>query len=424
MRFCSRYSPTKGWERLSGRNKFKQRIHRNNAENTALLDRYVLPTYARTPVTLVHGEGVWVWSADGKKYLDFFGGLAVDNLGHAPPRIKKVLADQAGHLLHCSNVFTIQEQAELAEKLVTLSGMHQAFFCNSGTEAVEACIKFARYHGVKNFGAEHYEIIVAENSFHGRTLGSLSATMQKKYRDGFGPLVPGFKAVPFGDLTAASNAVGPDTCAILIEPIQGEGGVNIPPADYLPGLRKICDEKNCLLVLDEVQVGVGRTGKLFAGQHSGVVPDLMAVSKALGSGFPIGACLASKKVADSVKPGMHASTFGGNPLACRVALETLSIVARESFLKKVAETGAYFIAQLKKLQKKHSIIAEVRGLGLMIGCELNRETGVQVVKECLQEGLLINAIQGKILRFVPPLIINKGHVDRAVKILDRVLAGI
>ena len=263
---------------------FKSKIHRNNAQNIALLDRYVLPTYARTKVVLIHGDGVWVWDADGKKYLDFFGGLAVDNLGHAHPRIKKVLADQASHLLHCSNVFYIQEQAELAKRLVDLSGLQKAFFCNSGTEAVEACIKFARYHSIKNFGAEHYEIIVAENSFHGRTLGSLSATMQKKYQEGFGPLVPGFKAVPFGDLTAVSNAVGPHTCAILIEPIQGEGGVKIPPDDYLPGLRKICDEKDILLIFDEVQTAMGRTGEMFAFKNYNVVPDAMTLAKALGGG--------------------------------------------------------------------------------------------------------------------------------------------
>lgn len=403
---------------------FKQRIHRNNTDNISLLDRYVLPTYARTKVALVHGFGAWVWDADEKKYLDFFGGLAVDALGHSPPRIRKALADQASHLLHCSNVFYIQEQAELAKELVSLSGMYQAFFCNSGAEAVEACIKFARHTGIRNFGADHYEIIVAENSFHGRTLGALSATMQKKYQEGFGPLVPGFKAVPFGDIGAVQNAVGPNTCAVLVEPIQGEGGVNIPPDDYLPGLRRICDEKNCLLILDEVQVGMGRTGRLFAFQHAGIAPDLMALSKALGSGFPIGACLASKKVALSVGPGMHASTFGGNPLACRAALETLSVIAKDSFLKKVRETGGYFVLQLKKLQKKYDLIKEVRGKGLMIGCELNREVGTQVVRQCLEEGLLINAIQGKILRFVPPLIITKGDVDRAIRILDRVLAGI
>ncbi len=364
---------------------------------------------------------MYVWDSEGNKYLDFFSGLAVDNLGHCPLVVTKALQDQTKKLLHVSNVFGIAEQGELAEKLVKLSGLHQVFFCNSGAEAVEACLKFARYHSLKVRESHCFEILVAENSFHGRTYGALSATMQKKYQAGFGPLLPGFKSVPFGDLEAMVKGVTDQTCAILVEPIQGEGGVRIPSSGYLPGLRRLCDEKKILLILDEVQTGMGRTGSLFAHQRYGIKPDLMALSKALGSGFPIGACLASQAVSESVEPGIHASTFGGNPLACRAALATLGIISKKTFIDRVATAGSFFLEGLKKIQKKHSLIGEARGMGFMLACELKEPVGNEIVGRCLERGLLINAIQGKVLRFVPPLIIKKREIIKGLDILAGVL---
>lgn len=385
--------------------------------------RYTLPTYRRHPIAVVHGEGSWVWDADGKKYLDFFSGLAVDNLGHSPSVVMGAISDQVKHLLHVSNVFCIQEQGELAQRLVLLSGLHQAFFCNSGAEAIEACIKFARYASLKLFGQNRFEILVAHNSFHGRTLGALSATMQEKYQAGFGPLVPGFKGVPFNNLEKMAKAVSPKTCAILVEPIQGEGGVQIPDESYLPELRRFCDDKNLFLILDEVQTGMGRTGHLFAHQRFSIKPDLMALSKALGSGFPIGACLANRKIAATVEPGIHASTFGGNPLACRAALATLGVISQRAFLRKVGRTGEFFLEGLKKLQKKIPLICGVRGMGLMLACELKKPVGSQIVEACLKKGLLINAIQGTILRFIPPLNVSKYEVKRGLDLLEEALAS-
>jgi len=384
----------------------------------------VLPTYGRFPVTLVHGEGVFVWDADGKRYLDFFGGLAVDNLGHAHKKISSAIAAQAKSLIHCSNVFYIQEQGELAKLLVEKSGLYQAFFCNSGAEANEAAIKLARYFSLTGKNENRFEILVAENSFHGRTLGALSATMQPKYQAGFGPLVPGFKSVPFNNVEALAFAITVNTAAILLEPIQGEGGVRLPDSSYLKKVRKLCDEKGVLLILDEVQTGIGRTGKLFAYQHTGITPDILVLSKALGSGVPIGACLVSEKIAAVVKPGIHASTFGGNSLACRAALATLGVIVTPIFLKKVETVGNYFKSELKKLAQKNPLITEVRGMGLMLACQLSKEVGRDVVMACIEKGLLINSIQGNILRFVPPLILTKAHVDRAVKILSEVLTQV
>lgn len=396
-------------------------IHRNNKAGVALTARYVLPTYGRQPVVLVHGRGTKVWDADGKEYLDFFAGLAVDNLGHAPEAVRKALADQLGRLWHCSNVFHIQEQAELAQKLVALSGLDKAFFCNSGTEANEAAIKLARYHSLKHGHPGRYEIIVCKNSFHGRTLGSLSATQQPKYQQGFGPLVEGFIGVPFGDLAAVERAVSESTCAVMVEPIQGEGGVNVAPSGYLKALRKLCDAKNLSLIVDEVQTGIGRTGQVFACRHEKMKPDFLVLAKGLGSGFPLGACVVSEKIARDVVPGLHAATFGGNPLACRAALATLQIVSKPAFLKKVSVLGKYLQRALTILAGDLKLKAKVRGLGLMVALELAEEVGPQVVAACLKKGLIINAVQGRILRFVPPLIITHREIDRAVKILHAAL---
>ncbi|MDO8520200.1 MAG: aspartate aminotransferase family protein, partial [Deltaproteobacteria bacterium] len=376
----------------------------SNEECAKLASRFILPTYSRMPIALVKGKGSKVWDADGKEYLDFFAGLAVDNLGHAPPAVRRAIADQAGKLLHCSNLFHIREQAELAKVLTKLSGLHQAFFCNSGAEAVEAAIKFSRFYSIKKKGEGSHEIIVAHNSFHGRTLGALSATQQAKYQAGFGPLVPGFVPVPFNDLSAIQGACGPKTAAVLLETIQGEGGVHLPASGFFLALRKFCTEKGILLILDEVQTGMGRTGKLFGYQNYGILPDLVAMSKALGSGFPIGATLVSEEVARSVTPGMHASTFGGNPLACRAALATLAAIAKPSFLSSVQKRGKFLLKGLEGLKRKYPVIREVRGMGLMVACTLASEVGGEIVSKALARGLLINAIQGKILRFIPPLV--------------------
>lgn len=396
---------------------------RTNESNAKLSRDFVLGTYARKNISLVFGEGVYVWDADGKKYLDLFAGVAVDNLGHCHPQIQKVITNQVSRLMHVSNVFVIQEQAELAEKLVRLSGLDKAFFCNSGTEANEAAIKLARYYSIKTTGdEERYEIISCTNSFHGRTLGALSATAQSVYQKGFGPLVPGFKTATFGDFESIKAQVTDKTCAILVEPIQGEGGVNVPPDNFFKKLRVLCDEKNILLILDEVQTGMGRTGKLFGHQHYEILPDLMPLSKALGSGFPVGACLVAKKIADSVVPGIHASTFGGNPLASRVALESLNIISEPKFLSHVNDVGNYFLDGLQKLKAKHGCIKEARGMGLMLGLEFNDLRTDSIAKLAQEDGLLINSIKNKVLRFVPPLILERQHVDTALQIIDKAIS--
>lgn len=401
----------------------KMEFKGGSASIMKLMEQVVLPTYLRLPMVPVRGAGCWVWDADGKKYLDFFSGLAVDNLGHSHPSISRAISNQAELILHSSNLFVIPEQALLASQLVKHSGLHQAFFCNSGAEAIESAIKFARAYSIKRYGPDRYEIIVAANSFHGRTYGALSATMQEKYRQGFGPLVAGFKAVAYDRITEMTSAVTNETCAILLETIQGEGGVNIPSSDYLQKLRKLCEEKNLLLILDEVQAGMGRTGRLFAYEHFGIRPDIVVLAKALGSGVPIGACLVSQEVASQVKPGMHASTFGGNHLSCRVALETLRLLSKPAFLAAVRRKGAFFIKSLNKIKNRFpEKIREVRGLGLICAITLNWAKGPEVVGKCLEEGLLINSIQGNVLRFVPPLIIKDSEIKKGVGILESVLA--
>lgn len=372
----------------------------------------LLPTYARFPVRFVRGKGSFV--SDGKKrYLDFVSGLAVTNLGHSHPKLIRALNQQSQMLWHTSNLYEIPNQERLADKLVELSGLHQAFFCNSGTEAMEACIKFTRA-----CQSPRFEIIVMKNSFHGRTYGSLSATAQPKYKKGFGPMLPGFKVVPFNDLERVRRSISGKTAALLVEPIQGEGGVHIPDVNYLKGLRALCDDCGLLLMLDEVQVGMGRTGKFFAHQHEGIKPDLMALSKALGNGLPIGAALVSSTVAAVIHPGMHASTFGGNPLCTRVALEVVNLISKKSFLNRVTQTGRYFLERLEGL---HPLLKNVRGRGLMLASDLAKPIGAEIVKASLGRGLLMNTIHGRILRFVPPLTITKKEIDLGLGILKSVL---
>lgn len=388
-----------------------------------LMEQYVLPTYKRTPLAFVKGRGAWVWDANGKKYLDFIAGIAVNNLGHAHPKVVQAIKEQATQLIHCSNLYCIPEQARLAKKLVRLTGLQKVFFCNSGAEAMEACIKLARYFSLKKYSdVSRTEILVFENSFHGRTLGALSATAQKKYQEGFGPLVPGFKIVPFNDFAALKSAISPQTCAILLEVVQCEGGVRFLSNGFLKQVRHLCDEQGSLLILDEVQTGVGRTGYFLASEEEKVSPDLLALAKALGSGIPIGACLANEKVASFVVPGIHASTFGGNALASQAAFATVSEISKKSFLAQVKKKGHFFFEELKQLASRYPFIKNVRGKGLLLACELSNEKAPQVVEACAQRGLLINLVQSQTLRFVPPLTVTKKEIQQAVQIVDEVMA--
>ncbi len=397
--------------------------------NQSIIDRasqVLMNTYARFPITLVRGEGSWVWDIEDKKYLDLVAGIAVNALGHNHSRLLKVLREQASELIHVSNLYYNLPQVKLAEALTRLSFADQAFFCNSGAEANEAAVKLTRKFFKKNGEPERYQVICMQNSFHGRTLAMLSATGQSKVQKGFEPLVEGFSHVPFGDLAALEKAIQPQTAAILLEPVQGEGGVVFASEDYLRGVRKLCDEKNILLIFDEVQSGMGRTGKLFAYEHSGVTPDIMTLAKALAGGLPIGALLATQKVAEAFQPGDHAATFGGNPLVTRVALEVLDILVGAEgnlpLLKYVQEVGDYFLKQLLGLKQKHASIVDVRGKGLMLAMEL-QQSGKEVVQKGMAEGLLLNCTQDKILRFVPPLIISRAEIDFAIHVLDKILSS-
>ncbi len=376
-------------------------------------------TYSRFPVVLTRGEGCFVWDVEGKKYLDLVGGIAVNCLGHAHPRLSKVIADQASKLIHISNLYFNLPQVELAETLVEYSFADQVFFCNSGAEANEGAVKLTRKYFKKNGSPEKYEVIAMKNSFHGRTLAMISATGQEKVKKGFEPLVEGFTHVPFNDFEALKQSISSKTAAVLIEPIQGEGGICLASTDYLQKVRQLCDEQNLLLIYDEIQTGIGRTGTLFAYEQSGVAPDILTLAKGLAGGLPIGAILATEKVAKSFEPGDHAATFGGNPLVTRVAKEVISIL-QETALQNCKEVGKYFFDQLLELKKKHPAITEVRGKGLMLGIELN-QPGKEIVLKGLEKGLLLNCTQEKVLRFVPPLIISKQEVDLAIQILEELL---
>ncbi len=380
----------------------------------------IMNTYARQPVVMVRGQGSRLWDLEGKEYLDFLAGIAVCNLGHAHPAVAAVVARQMQELVHVSNLYYTLPQIELAQRLVEVSFADQVFFANSGAEANEGAIKLCRRYSHEKFGPGRYKIICARNSFHGRTLATLSATGQEKFWQGFEPLLPGFVFVPFDDLEAMAAAIDEQTCAILVEPIQGEGGVKVPSPEYLPGLRRLCDEHQLLLVLDEIQVGLGRTGRLFAYEHSGIRPDIITLAKALANGLPIGALLVTQEAAQGFVPGTHASTFGGGPVVTAAALAVINILAQPEFLAEVAAKGEYFRAGLQNLAKKHPIIREVRGLGLILGLELEGD-GVPAVAACRERGLLINCTQGNVLRFLPPLVVSRAEIDRAVSILDAVL---
>jgi acetylornithine/N-succinyldiaminopimelate aminotransferase len=378
---------------------------------------HLMNTYARLPVAFTHGQGARVFDEAGRGYLDALAGIAVSTLGHAHPRLVKAIADQAGRILHTSNIYRIREQEQLGDRLATLSGMDEVFLCNSGCEANEAAIKLARMFGHQK-GVDVPAIVVMEKAFHGRTLATLSATGNRKVQAGFEPLVGGFVRVPFDDLAAVEHvaANNQSVVAVLIEPIQGEGGINIAHADYLQGLRRICDERGWLLMFDEVQCGIGRTGCWFACQHAGVKPDVMTLAKGLGSGVPIGACLTAGQATGVFKPGNHGSTFGGNPLACTAALTTLAVIEEDGLLKRAAALGEKLRADFAKALEGQVGVVAIRGDGLMIGIELDRPCG-ELVTRALERGLLINVTAEKVVRLLPSLVFTDDDARELVAVL-------
>ncbi len=379
--------------------------------------KYVMNTYGRLPMVIDRGEGCYVWDLDGNRYLDLVAGIAVNSLGHCHPAVTKAIQEQSEKLLHCSNLYWIENQVALAKLLVEKSGLGKAFFCNSGAEANEAAIKLARKWGK----GEKYHIITMQKSFHGRTMGSLAATAQEKYQKAFRPLPEGFSAVPLGDLDALEKEIRPETCAIMLEPIQGESGINVPSQEYMQGVQALCRKHGILLIADEVQTGLGRTGKCFGFQNFGIEPDIISLAKAIGNGVPMGAIVAKTEVADCFQPGDHASTFGGTPIATAAGIAACRILLDDAFLAQVRETGEYFRAQLGAIAERHAgLIKEVRGLGLMIGCELTGSSKAAVA-ELLKQGVLVNSIGDHVLRFVPPLIISKAEIDSFMPILEQVL---
>lgn len=386
-------------------------------------DKHIANTYARYPLALVRGEGCRVWDDQGRSYVDFIAGIAVCNLGHAHPALVETLTAQARKLWHVSNLFYTQPQAELAAWLTEHSFADRVFFANSGAEANEAAIKLARRYFKENGAAERYRVVSMKLSFHGRTMATLSATGQEKVRKGYDPILEGFDFVAFNDIEELACAIGPATCAVMLEPIQGEGGVVVPHRDYLAQVRKLCDESGCLLIYDEVQTGMGRTGKLFAYEHSGVAPDILTLAKALGNGLPIGAMLATERVASAFVPGAHATTFGGTPLVTSVALKVLKLLVEEGIIDAVEDKGSYLRSGLEKLKSKHTMIEEVRGKGLLVGARLNAPGG-PIVKACMERGYLINCIQDNILRFAPPLIISREEIEGVLDCLDEVFTTI
>ena len=385
-------------------------------------EHYLMNTYKRFPVVLRKGRGLKVWGTDGKEYLDFVGGIAVNCLGHCHPKVVVAIQKQAQRLLHVSNLYHIEPQIRLAKLLVEHSFADKVFFCNSGAEANEAAIKLARKYAKDNIGPDRYEIITAIGSFHGRTLGALTATGQEKFHKGFEPLCPGFRYVAFDDLDAIRNAVNKKTCAIMLEPIQGEMGVRMPGEDYLKGVREICDKEGILLILDEVQTGMGRTGKLFAYEHYGIQPDIMSLAKGLGGGVAIGAMLATRAVAAAFQPGSHAATFGGNPLACAAAVATIETLLEDGFiLDNCKRMGRYLMHEIEDIKKEFlSLVVDVRGKGLLIGMELTRDCS-SIVMDMLKKGVLINCTSGNVLRFTPPLIVTEKDIEHLTIAIGEVL---
>jgi acetylornithine/N-succinyldiaminopimelate aminotransferase len=382
-----------------------------------LFGRYVIGNYTRYPVCLVRGEGSQVWDAEGTRYLDFFPGWGCDLLGHCPPRVVEAVRDQVTRLIHVPNTWYTEAQGLLAQALSERSGFHgQCFFCNSGTEAIEAAIKLARLCGKPG----RYKIISMINSFHGRTMGAVTATGQPKYHQGIEPLLPGFNYAPFGDLDAVARLVDAETCALLVEPIQGEGGINLPPDGYLEGLRGLADEHKLLLIFDEVQAGMGRTGRWFAHQHWNAKPDVMTLSKALAGGIACGAMLARREIADKLKPGTHAATFGGNPIACRASLATIETIEADGLLARAEQIASRFRERLGGLRGRCPLIQDLRIKGTMIGIELSVD-GVPIVNQCLKRRVLINCTHGTVIRLLPALTLTDRELDEGCGILEEVL---
>jgi acetylornithine/N-succinyldiaminopimelate aminotransferase len=385
--------------------------------------KLLLPTYDRQKVLFTRGRGVYLWDSTGKRYLDFLSGIGVNALGHAHPAIQRVLKQQAGKLIHTSNLFYHEYQAELAKKLTKMSGLDRAFFCNSGTEAWEGALKLARAYARVNNSNGHkakWRLLALENSFHGRTFGALSTTGQAKYRHPFAPMVPGVNFVAFNDLDDLKRQFDSSVCAVCLETIQGEGGINPISPEFLQLARELTEKSGALLLLDEIQCGLGRTGKYFAYQHYGIKPDIVTVAKPLAAGLPLGALLTTDRVASGMHPGMHGTTFGGGPLACAVAIEFLSRL--DGLLAHVSKLGKYFLAELQELQSKHAAIKAVRGMGLMLAIDLESpDIAKAVVAQLLQQGILINRTHDTVLRFLPPYIIEKKHVDEVIRALHRAL---
>jgi len=387
--------------------------------------KYYMNTFGnRTPVCFEYGKGISLWDTEGRKYYDFLAGIAVNVLGHSHPKVVNAVKEQAEKLIHCSNLYYIEPQAKLARLLVENSCADRVFFANSGAEANEGAIKLARIYFYKKGQPEKYEIITLKNSFHGRTLTTVAATGQEKYQKPYLPLTPGFKHVPINDLEALYAAVSENTCAIMLEPVQGESGVHPVTDEYLKAVKKLCDDKGLLLIFDEIQTGLCRTGKLFAYQHSGIEPDIFTLAKALGGGVPIGAICAKEHVAQAFEPGDHGSTFGGNPLACAVGLSVMDAILEENLVEKACTMGKYFRDCLSSLAQKHPIITEIRGKGLMIGIQLKSDKAVEIKNKCFERGYLIGNVGGNIIRLLPPLIVSKEDIDGFIKILDEVLEGL
>ncbi|HXX76414.1 MAG TPA: acetylornithine transaminase [Nitrospiraceae bacterium] len=383
--------------------------------------RYLMQTYARQPLSIVRGRGTKVYDLEGREYIDFVGGIAVNILGHGHPDLVLAIQRQAQQLIHTSNLYYTEPQVKLARVLVDHSFADKVFFCNSGAEANEAAIKLARRYAHDKYGDGRYEIITMKNSFHGRTMATLTATGQEKVQKGYDPLVPGFRYVTFNSLTEMEQAVSNETAAIMLEPIQGEGGVYVADRTYLAGLRELCARKDILLIFDEVQTGMGRTGTLFAYEQFGVQPDIMTLAKGLGGGVPIGACLAIDAVAKVFGPGSHASTFGGNPLACAAALAVFRVLLEGRVLDHARRMGEYLAKGLAECRDRHRIVRDVRGLGLLQGMELDIDAKT-VVSECVTRGLLINSTSERVVRFVPPLIITQREIDRLLEVLSQVFS--
>lgn len=401
-----------------GASALEQVAHQSSAGTIAQFGRYVVPNYRRFPVCLVRGEGSWIWDAEGHRYLDFFPGWGCNLIGHCPPRVVAAVREQVGRLIHVPNTWYIEQQGAFAQALSERSFGGQCFFCNSGAEANEAAIKLARAHG---HASGRFKIITTEGGFHGRTYAALTATAQPAYHAGFEPMVPGFTYVPYDDLDAVARELDGATAAVLVEPIQGEGGIRIPSPGYLPGLRALCRERGALLILDEVQTGMGRTGEWFAYQHSNITPDILTCAKALAGGIAAGVMMTTAEIAQALEPGMHASTFGGNPIACRAGLATIETIEQEGLLGRGRAIGARFREQFEALRVElPHLVRDIRILGAMIGLDLT--VGASgVVAECLRRRLLINATHGHVVRLLPALTISDDQIDEGCALLADVL---